>query len=95
MRTSGANRRGPEPRIKSQCCTDARDALLDALDDGRDRLTEADAHRRDAVALVPPLELSQQRLGHARAGRSERMAERDPAAVRVDVPAAIAQPGVP
>ena len=38
-----------------------------------------------AVARVATLELVQQRRGDPRAGRSERMAERDPAAVRIDV----------
>src|SRR5262249_6616937 len=79
-------------RSRSERCLSVRRS--EALDDARDRLAEADAHARDAVALVPPLELVQQRRSHARAGRAEGMAERDAAAVRVDVGAAFLEPRV-
>src|SRR5215211_8659264 len=65
-----------------------------ALDYRRDRLPEADAHRRDPEAGVPPLELADQRRGDPYARRAEGMAERDPAAVRVDVVEAVLEPGV-
>src|SRR5919198_4085098 len=67
---------------------------LNALDDGRDRLAEADAHRGQPVAAVAPLELVQQRRGDARPCRAERMAERDAPAVRVHVLGALLEPCV-
>ena len=69
-------------------------AGLQALDHAGDRLAEADAHARDPVALAAPLELAQERRRHAGTGRAERMPERDPAAVRVDVVPAVLEPGV-
>src|SRR5262249_54799856 len=64
---------------------------LEALDHGGDRLAEADAHRRDAVPRAAPLKLAQERRSHPGAGRAERMAERDAAAVRVDVGRALVE----
>src|SRR5437667_11231688 len=55
----------------------------EALDDGRVRLTATLAHGLQAVAAAGPLQLMQQLGGQHRAGRAERMAERDGAAVRV------------
>jgi hypothetical protein len=46
-----------------------------ALDHAGDRLALADAHRRDPVACLAPVELGQQRGGDAGAGRPEWMAE--------------------
>src|ERR671912_179126 len=48
-----------------------------------------------AVAIVgAALQLAQQRRRHPRACRAERVAERDAAAIRVDVPSAILEAGV-
>src|SRR6266849_10406010 len=63
----------------------ARPTYLEPFDDAGDGLTEADAHRGDAVARVAALQLGEERRGDAGAGGAERMAERDAAAVRVDV----------
>ena len=58
---------------------------LESLENACDRLTLTDAHRRDAVARLAPVELVQQRRSDACAGRAERMAERDATPVRVHV----------
>src|SRR4029079_15203725 len=47
-------------------------------------LADADAQRREAVAAVAAAELVQERHDEARAAHSERMAERDRAAVDID-----------
>src|SRR2546422_2613777 len=44
----------------------------------------ADPHGDDPPALLPPAQLVEQRPGHARAGHSVRMPDRDRAAVRVE-----------
>src|SRR5215469_2478262 len=54
-----------------------------ALDDGGVRLAAALAHGLEAVAAAGALKLVQQLGGQHRAGRAERMAERDGAAVHV------------
>src|SRR5579862_302947 len=54
------------------------------LDDGDVRLSAALAHGLQTVACAAPLELVQQRRHEARAGRAERVAEGDAAAVHVD-----------
>src|SRR2546421_6431208 len=69
-------------------------AGLEPLDHCGDRLTEADAHRRDSVTRVAALELTQERRRDPRAGRSERVAERDPAPVRVHVVHPLLEPYV-
>src|SRR6185437_8288281 len=65
--------------------TCAANALLQALDDGGDALADADAHRRQAVAPAAPLQLVEQRRHQPRAGAAEWMAERDGAAIDVDL----------
>ena len=57
---------------------------LDPLDQRRRAEPAAAAHRHEAELLVRALELVQQRRDQPRAGRAERMAERDRAAVHVD-----------
>src|SRR5688572_30455346 len=57
--------------------------LADALEDSRDALTDADAHRCDAVASAAAVHLVHERRGHARARAADGMAERDRAAVDV------------
>src|SRR5437870_5054414 len=67
-----------------------------AIQDRRGGLAEADAHRREAVAEVALLHLVEQRGEQARARASERVAERDGAAVDVhagEVPAQLLRPG--
>src|SRR5215472_10474148 len=56
---------------------------LQPLDDGRDPLAEADAHRLQPDALVGALQLVQQRRHELGPGAAERMAERDCATVDV------------
>ena len=60
-------------------------AVLDALDDRDVGLAAALAHRLQAVAAAGALELVQQRGHQPGAGRAERVAERDRAAVDVDL----------
>ena len=57
----------------------------DALDDGGDAHAAADAERGQAVALVAALELVDQGAEDHRAGRAERVAHGDRAAVDVDL----------
>src|SRR6476620_11007746 len=56
---------------------------LSILDQQRNALPAADAGRRDAVAQVGALQLPRQRNRKAHAGRAERMADRDRAAIDV------------
>src|SRR4029077_18037844 len=58
---------------------------LSILDQKRDPLPAADASRRDAIAQVRPFQLARQGHGEAHAGRAERMADRDCAAVDVEL----------
>ena len=51
----------------------------------RDALAAADARRREAVLLAAPPQLVRQRQQQPRAAHAERMAERDRAAVDVDL----------
>src|SRR3989441_6094942 len=53
------------------------------LDDGRDPLAEADAHRLEPVATAAPLKLVEQGRHELCAGAAEWVAERDRAAVDV------------
>ncbi len=62
----------PSQRARRAHCAPA---ALEAFDDGGDRLAEADTHRRDAVTRVPPVELVDQRRGHAGSRCAQRMAE--------------------
>ena len=64
---------------------------IERFDDHRDALTAADAGGRHAVLLAAPPQLEQQRQQQARAAGAERMAERDRAAVDVDLVAIEAQ----
>src|SRR5688500_3905352 len=75
-------------------CRPPTPAGSETLDHGRDRLAEADAHGDDAVALAAALQLAQQRRGHTRAGRSQRVPERDAAAVGVHVVPPLLEPRV-
>src|SRR5439155_15509716 len=68
--------------------------ISETFDDAGERHPEADAHRRDTVARLAALELVEQRRRDARAGRAERMPERDAAAGRVDVLHAPGEPRV-
>src|SRR5205085_6509267 len=56
-----------------------------AFDAHRDAHAAADAQRREALFGVALLHLEQQRGQHARAGRADRMPDRDRAAVDVDL----------
>src|ERR671914_2325612 len=67
----------------------------ETFDDARDGHAEAHAHRGDSITRVPALELVQQGRRHARPRGAERVAERDPAAVGVDVFEAVLEAGVP
>src|SRR3954467_11257883 len=59
----------------------ARSAALDAH---RDAHAAADAERGETLLGIAPLHLVEERDQHARAGRADRMADRDRAAVDVD-----------
>src|SRR5262245_6049722 len=61
------------------------------LDQDRDALAAADAGRGDAEALLAAPELQEERQDQARAGRAERVPERDRAAVDVDLVAVEAE----
>jgi len=54
-----------------------------SLEERRKPLPDADAHRRDAVASVPTLELAQEGPREAGAGGSDRVTDRDRATVGV------------
>src|SRR4051794_14397456 len=56
----------------------------DTFEDGRDAHPATDAHRHEAGRLVAPFELVEDRPDEHCAGRAERMAESDGAAVHVD-----------
>src|SRR6185437_15429430 len=55
------------------------------LEDRGDALPAADAHRHQRVAPADPLQLVQRLDGDQRAGRADRMAERNARAVRVQL----------
>src|SRR5919204_74040 len=94
-RTRAARSRGRSPLQVTDCYLEAWTAgCSEALDDARDRHPEADAHRCDAVPRPAALELVQQRRRDPCTGRAERVSERDPAAVRVDVVPTIFDSGV-
>src|SRR5213592_4568295 len=95
MPTVGTASRRRGWRRRSKAGGELREAPSDPLDHGRDRLAEADAHRRDAEASLAPLELVQEGRSHPRPGCPERMAQRDAAAVRIDVRPALPEPRVP
>src|SRR5581483_7913998 len=70
-------------------------AGLEALNDRRDALAEANAHRGQAVALAGALQLVDELRHEGRAGRAQGVAVRDGAAVHVDlleVDAAVLRP---
>src|SRR5437667_12134155 len=60
-------------------------ALVRRLDQPGRPHAAADAHGDDAPALLPPAQLVEQRPGHARAGHAVGVADRDRAAVRVEL----------
>src|ERR1700745_1325852 len=67
-----------------------------ACDAHRDAHAAADAQRGEALLGIALLHLVQQRDQHARAGRADRMTDRDGAAVDVDltgIPAEVLVPG--
>src|SRR4051812_45087293 len=72
------------PQDARTCCDGAR-GLGQALDDGGVGLAAALAHRLQPVAAAGALELVQQRRHQPGTGRAERVAERDRAAVDVDL----------
>src|ERR1700752_109802 len=53
------------------------DVRLHALDDHCDALAAADARRCQSIAAVAPAQLVEQRQNQPRAGRSQRVTERD------------------
>src|SRR5215208_441548 len=59
--------------------------LVQALDDHRHALAAADAHRLEADRLVERLEIVEERVHDPRAGHPVGVAERDRAAVRVEL----------
>src|SRR5262249_51044366 len=65
--------------------TKSRIARLHGFQRDRDALADADAHGGQRPLLLPVLQLQRRRAGDARARHAERVAERDRAAVRVDV----------
>src|SRR5262249_35823369 len=68
---------GAEP-FSTKHCASGR------LKERRSAHAAADAHGDDAVLAAAPLQLAQQRAGHARARDAERVTERDGSAVGVD-----------
>src|ERR1700694_2427035 len=58
-------------------------SALEIFEDRRRTLAAADAHRDHAVSRSAPAHLAQQLHGQLRAGRTERMAECDRAAIHV------------
>src|SRR3984957_14840543 len=64
----------------------------DALDRQRRALADTDAHCGEAVAAAAPLELERDGAREARARHAERMAERDRAAIRIDMAGIIRKP---
>src|SRR5437016_6416795 len=73
----------PEPSASPR--RGLRRRLLDPLEDRSDALAAADAHGHERVALLRALELVERLHGQDRAGRADRMAQRDRAAVGVDL----------
>ena len=63
----------------------SRRLLAEILEDARRALTAADAHRDQTVAPAAPAQLIEQRDRQLRAGRAQRMAQRDRAAVDVQL----------
>ena len=63
----------------------AHTALVLPLDRHPDAVAAAEAERRDAALQVAPLQRVEQRRQHAPAARADRVAERDGAAVHVDL----------
>src|SRR4051794_5651309 len=59
---------------------------LDALEDRRDALPDADAHRHEGVAARSPAPLERGRAGQAGARGPEGVAERDRAPARIAPP---------
>src|SRR3954453_22336170 len=80
----------PRPTLAAADSTRTRAAGLQPLDNGGDRLAEADAHRRQPVTRVAPLELRDKRGRDPRPGGPERVAERNAAAVRIHVSGVVA-----
>src|SRR6476469_1713719 len=65
--------------------TAGRVSAVDAFDHRGDPLADADAHRREAVAAAGALQLMAQHRDQPGAAHPERVAERDRAAVHVDL----------
>src|SRR5213596_2213388 len=75
--------------MRDACCVtkvraSLRRLLRHALDDARTAHAAADAHGHEAVALLAAAKLVEDGYGQLRARATERMAERDGAAVDVD-----------
>src|SRR6185437_14941999 len=69
--------------VNSGSDMDGETLASDALDDERNALPDADAHRAQRVAAPRALELVHRRRDEPRAARAERMAERDRATVGI------------
>src|SRR3954468_21203789 len=82
--SSGDHPARARPQDGRTCCDGAR-GLGQALDDGGVGLAAALAHRLQAVAAAGALELVQERRHQPGPGRPQRVAERDRAAVHVDL----------
>ena len=65
--------------------------LLHALDDHRDPLTDADAHRAQGVASTRSPKLVERRGHQPRAAGAKRMTECNRAAIRIDVESVIGE----
>src|SRR5262245_13352667 len=87
MRTTMRNSGGPiTPSVNnSRTVALLVRSVLDAFDDGRDPLPHPDAHRGEAVATAGPAQLVAEHRDQPRSAHPERMAQRDRAAVHVDL----------
>src|SRR5258705_584418 len=71
--------------IKRDGDSKKRHPALDPLDDDRGRHAARGAHRHQAALEVAPLQLIKDRADQDRTGRADPMAQRDRAAVDVDL----------
>src|SRR5271155_2320054 len=86
-RASGSRRirtRSAPARLRLRACAVPVAWCSYLLDNGRDSLADPDTHRRHAERDSAPAHLMRQRHHQPRPGASQRMAERDRAAVQVE-----------
>src|ERR1700754_69615 len=75
----------PSSPLSHLMVVDSEAMGLDSLHDGRDALAAADAERREAVLAAGAVQLVDERAEDHPAGRAERVAHGDRAAVDVDL----------